>query len=295
MKTGDVIRSTCIETLDAYRKNPWAWLRESDLVVDMVTSMRSKLDVSVINANPVGTSRALFDERFLPLMPRIRTEVKVRIRQHDNHSDNRRVDVCIYSTHAVDIYFGDNGVRDVTLPANENDIDGVVEVKLYPQLYLPRKKGSVESGWLNDVIKLYELSQICKCIRHYVVIFIDTSLPISTCGMRYARSDWAKNRYRGILQSVPESVEGCWPIPARGFSINNYRKDDCEYSFEFIRYEDAGDDRSSGGITLYAIGVDDEERQPIRLLNNGDECNEAVTMKSTRACSWAVKVKVNRD
>ena len=238
-----LVHRTLLGTLERYVRDPWAWPRESDLVVDLVTELRRglpsatvptrlKLPSSIVEDAP-GTARS---------GPRVRTEVRprctpslaaTRTKGKQHHRD--RIDIGILKNDSVETVLHAYGARDVVLEVDADHLEALVEVKVAPDLYLMDDR----CCWLEDVLKLLPLCP--KALR--AAIFIDTSLPIATVGLAYSRRrpghlDPGRNR-----RGVPP-----WPVPDADFEVAT--------SAGLLRFG-LVDAPSAGGVFVWGLAVNE--------------------------------------
>lgn len=206
-----ILDTVCIGILQHHLNNPWHWLRESDLVVDVVTRVRDSLPTRMVAARlgGPGFDRRLMNASDTPRMvQRVRTEVKVARSEkeanenedNDSPKNNKdRIDVCVLSDdHIVDIFVHEKGARDVVLKVMERDIVGLLETKLYSDLYI--RDGYC--GWLDDLVKLSKVA--ADSVRG--VLYLDTALPLESVAVNYRQ----KRRESSLLR-VEEKLPP-WPI-----------------------------------------------------------------------------------
>ena len=175
-QVGDLVRRVLQESVKADEAHPYRFLRESDLVCHIVSSLQGKLDtpwspaaspqdgdLSAISAD-ARRSRQKFEK--VPekrvRVSRVRTEVKLRgqgspeqaptsRRSKDRSKQSKRVDICVLKgSDAIHLYHHGAGVRDVVLRVDPHQVAALIEVKLYPSTYV-RKPSETKSGhgWID--------------------------------------------------------------------------------------------------------------------------------------------------
>jgi hypothetical protein len=142
-------------------RTPWRWLRESDLVADLVGILR-KAFPDPVPSSLVGD----FKMPEGPTVSRVRTEARLR-------KDREAVDVVLLNSSRVHVTVRSNGVRDAVRAVRPEDVHAAIEVKLEP--------GLSQTGWSEDVKKLQRYPQIPT----RVVLWLDTSLPLEAVGLTY--------------------------------------------------------------------------------------------------------------
>jgi len=142
----------------------------------------------------------------------VRTEVKFE-KNGDNHDKNdpRRVDICLLREgNEANIHILNQGIRDVNLRVNPADVGELLEVKLAPHHYL--KDG--QTLWLNDLIKLSELSKSKnKLYAPMQLLSIDTGLPIQSLFDPPKLASAAPPEHQKG-KTIPEGLSTYWPLVA---------------------------------------------------------------------------------
>lgn len=205
--------AVCTDVLQQHLDDPWRWLRENDLVVDVVTRVRDRLPARALAARLTGPGfdRRLIDASRLPRkIQRVRTEVKVArsekeanaTEDEDDESPKKkdRIDVCVLvDDHVVDVVIHEKGVRDVVLKVTERDVAGLLEVKLYSDLYIQ----SGHCGWLDDLVKLSRIAN--NAVRG--VLYLDTALPLTSVSINYRQKRRELSTLRRSAGNLPP-----WPL-----------------------------------------------------------------------------------
>ena len=239
-----VLHETCSAILREYLEHPWAWLRENDLVVDVVSRLRTRIPGRV-PAKLIGPGFAtrLVDLGASPghrMISRLRTEVKVARDLSDK--TQLRCDVCILADREVSVVIYPEGARDVVLKVIEQDVAGLLEVKLYSDLYLDKDE---RCPWLDDLLKLSRIAS--GEVRG--VLLVDTGLPLSAMGILYMckRDEVTLARIPGALPPWPLPVSG--PFEARPFNPETGRT-------ALVRFEPVQTPEGPGTY-LWALGLVD--------------------------------------
>jgi hypothetical protein len=232
MSTSQDMHAVCVDVLTTYVSDPWSWPRESDLVVDLVTKLSARmtprrvptrLRLAKPGVSDIGSST-------MRSAPRVRTEVKPRAvplggsgvsevadadddsgRPKQDHGD--RIDIAVFKDRTVDTVLHANGARDVVLEVDPEDLDGVLEVKLYPASYYKTdKRRGLTCYWFDDILKLRALANIG--IRG--LLLVDTSLPLDAVGVTFVSS--SKNP-RGVAKT-PSNLPA-WPLSDGSFVVTH--------------------------------------------------------------------------
>jgi hypothetical protein len=227
-----LLNEVCRKALTDYLGDPWRWPRENDLVVDLVQRIRLGLpeDERQVQATFENLG-SKFQNVGQPtrLVPRVRTELKL-------NDDRFRVDIGVFRSKVVGCFFNNNGARDVTLKANKSDMEGLLEVKVFPDLYL--FPSGQRCKWFGDIMKLDTLAR--DAVRG--VLLLDTSLPLNGVGITYTR-----RRGTASLGRVEEPSLPCWPLRPEPFSV--------EVGANTATFEPTDAPRL-GGLYLWALAVD---------------------------------------
>jgi len=210
-----LLNEVCLKILAEYLLDPWAWPRESDLIVDLVSRIRSGLPAAdrrvPARLDGLQGSSKLLDVggTVARSLPRVRTELKLA-------EDGIRVDVGIYRNQEIRCSFNHEGARDVNLRAFEDDVEALLEVKLCPDKY--EFSGEHPCRWLADLLKLDDLARATT----RGVLLLDTSLPLKTIGVAYKRGrNGATTLARDMGTEVAHADLPPWPIPDGGFRVVN--------------------------------------------------------------------------
>ena len=197
-------QSSCVQeilrkSVQAHIDHPYRFPREQDFVCHVVQQLRAEFDQSAAwnrtdetrdnlqrshahgKAAKEKRIRRFTITREKPPTSRVRTEVKL-----DNK--NQRIDVCVLLGGEVDLFHESYGVRDVVLKVNPEQVDSLIEVKMYSSTYVKKaEENTTGHGWLDDLIKLSDLlsGEPKKAAGH--LVFIDTSLPFQ-CLLRGVRA-----------------------------------------------------------------------------------------------------------
>jgi hypothetical protein len=228
-----LLDSVCRTALHDYLNDPWRWPRETDLVVDLVGRIRSGLPEGErqVPANLRNLGNTLQDAQGGPRrIPRVRTELKLG-------DDGLRVDIGVFRSRTVDCFLNREGARDVSLKANAGDMEGLLEVKLFPDLYLFRDEQPCK--WFGDVLKLGTLAP--DAVRG--ALLLDTSLPLEQIGVTYSRRRGATELARvDQSPSLPP-----WPLRPGPFSV--------EVGHRMATFEPT-DAPQHAGLYLWALAAD---------------------------------------
>lgn len=265
----------CKQVLRDHARDPWRWLRESDLVAALVARIEDAFGQTVGSTCAVeldkARGRCVGPGPNHLLGPRVRTELKPR-----GVRDGSRFDVAVMRD-GYRIYLNGNGVRDASLRADLGDIMVLLEVKLMPQLYRPTRHGRTESRWLDDIAKLRRVLT-CNADLLAGLLFIDTSLPLRGVGMTY-EGRWPRERYEEHERASDRDVRRFWPLPRGDFFLKAHEFGGKRAGF---RWDDNPGRRD---VSLWALAAD-ADPGPGGLLVGGRPLRAA----SVRAGRWSVRL-----
>ena len=260
------IYRSCLDSLETYVTDPWRWPRESDLVVDLVTTLRAGLGNPRVRASLTGPGfdRELADAQpeAPRTVPRIRTEARIirasaagaalveapsEAEEAQDESSGKkqlhkeRFDIAIYRDQPIDLVLHPNGARDVVLAVHERDVAALVEVKLYPELFWLNRPARYECPWLSDVIKMSAIAP--HAVR--AVMLVETSLPLASVGVTYR----GRKDKDALVTSLP-SARPPWPLPDAAFTARATRPEGAAT----VQFEPCTS-CEPGGVYLFALAV----------------------------------------
>jgi hypothetical protein len=158
----ELVREVCREALETHLKEPYLWLRESDLVVGLVSRMQQQVGerwqgtLEVRADDPKDLGKRHYELKTSksprPRTSRIRTEVRLDgVEKQDD-----RTDIAVLKTERLKVFSNWNGVRDASLKVLPESVDALLEVKLCPGTYVrpAGEQGTTRFGWLNDLVSI---------------------------------------------------------------------------------------------------------------------------------------------
>lgn len=139
---GEVCHWALKEYINQNNSGNWVWLRESDLVSDLVYEIKKKVP-NLVPSELIERNKKTVSTGHLVNISRVRKEVKF------GRTGMQKIDICLLNDNPK-TYFGDPyGRRNIVLFVDGKDIEEILEVKLDPHNQL---------NWFDDIIKLYHIS-----------------------------------------------------------------------------------------------------------------------------------------
>lgn len=261
--------------LEFYKNYPWDLPRESDLVCRLVTDLKSAANGARARFKLVNKTKKTYIQESVFKTSPVRTEVKVL--------GGERCDVSVLNVsedHVCTFYVGGYGVRDVVLRVDPGDVRGYVEVKLYPGIYRPKRNGSQQVAWVDDLVKLHNMTNV-EHDQLMALVFVDTSLLVTT--MNLDSRSTAAVASAGAVQ-IPNKQGGIPRLLCRKKSYKfEYIQSGVEVTLEPHDYDKDSSDPESG-VFLWAFGVD-------CCGEAGVDYETVFDMENVHVCCWKVSIK----